>query len=119
MTKRTDRVNVLLRQEIGALIQRELKDPRLKHGLVSVTEVVTSRDLSHATVFVSYLGGDGELADIISALTDSAHFLRNALHGNIKLRHIPALKFEFDPSIERGARLTSVIEQLNPPSSDA
>jgi ribosome-binding factor A len=119
MTKRTDRVNVLLRQELGGLIQRELKDPRLGHGLISVTEVATSRDLGHAVVYVSYLGSDGELGEVIAALTDAAHYLQIALRSAVKLRQIPALKFEFDPSIERGAHLTQVIENLNPPPSDA
>jgi ribosome-binding factor A len=118
MSKRTDRVNVLLRQELGGLIQRELRDPRLEGGLVSVTEVRASRDLNHATVYVSYLGSDEELAEVMAALSDSANYLRNVLRGRVRLRQIPALKFEFDPSIERGARLTSVIEELRPPESD-
>lgn len=119
MSKRTDRVNVLLRQELGGLIQRELKDPRLEGGLVSVTEVITSKDLNHATVYVSHLGSNEELGEIMAALNDSASYLRNALRARVRLRQIPALKFEFDPSIERGARLTSVIEDLQPPAVDA
>ncbi len=118
MTKRTERVNVLLRQELGELIQRELNDPRLEHGLVSITEVVTARDLAHATVFVSHLGSDAELGEIMDALRDAANYLRNALRGRVRLRQIPALKFEFDPSIVRGARLSSVIEDLQPTPSD-
>ncbi len=119
MTKRTDRVNVLLRQELAELIQHELKDPRLEHGLLSVTEVIVSRDLSHATVYVSHLGKNEELAEIISVLNDAANFLRNALRRRVKLRQLPALKFEFDPSIERGAYLASVIERVQRPPSDA
>lgn len=119
MSKRTDRVNVLLRQELSELIQRDLKDPRLEGGLVSVTEVMVSRDLNHATVFVSHLGSNEELGEIMAALNDSASYLRNALRGRVRLRQIPALKFEFDPSIERGAHLTSVIEDLLPPPGDA
>lgn len=116
MSKRMDRVNMLLRQELSELIQRELKDPRLEGGMVSVTEVTTSRDLTHATVYVSHLGSNAELSEVMAALNGSTGYLRNALRTRVQLRQIPALKFEFDPSIERGARLTSVIEDLRPPS---
>ena len=61
MTRRTVRVNELLREEISELLQREVKDPRLGEGLITVTEVQVSPDLRHATVFVSHLGeGDHE-----------------------------------------------------------
>jgi len=118
MSKRTDRVNMLLRQELSQLIQRELKDPRLEGGMVSVTEVSATRDLNYATVYVSHLGTDDELGEVMAALRGSAGYLRNALRSRVHLRQIPVLKFEFDPSIERGARLTSVIENLQPPSAD-
>ena len=58
MTRRTLRVNELIREELSALIQRELKDPRLAQGLTTITEVTVSPDLRNAIVYVSHLGGD-------------------------------------------------------------
>ncbi|MCK6565615.1 MAG: 30S ribosome-binding factor RbfA, partial [Dehalococcoidia bacterium] len=60
MSRRTERVNDLLREQLSELIQREVKDPRVARGLVSITEVQVSPDLRHATVYVSHLGDSGE-----------------------------------------------------------
>ena len=112
MSRRTERVNDLLREELSALIQRELKDPRLEHGLVSVTEVQVSPDLKQATVYVSHLGAPEERPAILTALEHASHFLHNELLRRLNLRAAPNLRFRFDPSIERGARLAELIEEV-------
>lgn len=119
MTRRTDRVNELLREELADLILREVKDPRVGHGLVSVTEVQSSPDLRHATVFISHLGDDAERDDVLRGLQQAAHFLHNELLRRLKMRNVPELHFRFDPSIERGARLASLIHQVSEQRGDA
>ena len=110
MTRRTERINDLLREEISTLVRRELKDPRIG-GLVSVTEVDVSPDLSRAKAFVSVLGSDEEKVATLQALQAAAHFLQRELRKRLTIRRIPELAFLPDDSLERGARLLALIEQ--------
>ena len=112
MTRRTDRVNELLREELSNLLLREVKDPRVGHGLVTITEVKTSPDLRHATVFVSHFGEDSERAEVLDGLGRASHFLHKELVRRLDLRSVPEFVFKFDPSIERGDRLTRLIHQV-------
>jgi len=112
VSRRTDRVNDLLRVEISELIQREVKDPRVSQGLVSITEVIVTPDLRHATVYVSHLGADDAHEEVLEGLRHAAPFLHGELVRRLKMRSVPLLRFELDPSIERGARLTSLIAEV-------
>lgn len=115
MTRRQERVNDLLREELSQLIQREVKDPRVSHGLVSVTEVQVSPDLRHATVFVSHLGEPAERDGVLAGLNKAAHFLHGELVHRLSMRNVPELAFRFDPAIERGARLAALIHEVSEP----
>jgi ribosome-binding factor A len=109
MTRRSERVNELLRQEIATLIQRDLKDPRLS-GLISITSVETSPDFRHARVFVSVLGSDEELDSTLKALHAASGFMRHELRVRLKdLRVVPELSFKSDRSIARGAEMSDLI----------
>ena len=110
MTRRTERLNDLLRAEISDLIRRQAKDPRLV-GLISVTQVEVTPDLSHARVFVSVMGSEEEQAAAFKALNSARSFLRRELTHRIKTRRTPELTFQRDDSLERGARLLSLIEE--------
>lgn len=113
MSRRTDRVNELLRAEISQLIQRSVKDPRVdqEQGFVTVTEVSVSPDFRRATVFVSHFGDAATHDDVIEGLQHAAPFLHTELVHRLKLRNIPQLTFRLDPSLERGAHLTSLIAE--------
>lgn len=113
MTMRTTRVAELLREELADLILREVKDPRVSRGLISITEVQVSPDLRRATVYVSHLGNDEERDEALKGLQNSAHFMHRELMHRLKLRNVPDLVFRFDPSIERGARLASLINEVS------
>lgn len=117
MSRRTDRVNELLRSELSKHL-REVKDPRVDDGLVTITEVVASPDLRHAMVYVSHLGDESTWPDVIAGLNHAAPFLRALMKPKLTMKNVPALHFEFDPSIERGARIASIIENLRPPSPE-
>jgi ribosome-binding factor A len=112
MSRRTSRVNDLLREQLSELLLREVKDPRVSQGLVTITEVQVSPDLRRATVFVSHMGSEAEREDVLRGLTAASHFLRNGLVHRLSLRTVPELVFRFDPSIERGARLASLIHEV-------
>lgn len=113
MSLRTIRVNELLRAEISELIQREVKDPRVTEGMITVTEIRVSPDLGHATVFVSHLGTDEQREQALHGLQNAAPFLHRELVHRLKMRAIPKLVFRFDPSIERGARLSDLIRKVS------
>ena len=112
MSMRTIRVNELLRAEISELLLREVKDPRVSRGMVTITEVQVSPDLRHAVVYFSHLGTEPERAEALEGLKKSAHFLHRELVHRLSLRNVPELVFKFDPSIERGARLAELINQV-------
>jgi ribosome-binding factor A len=112
MAHRIERVNHLIRQQISELLQRQVKDPRLG-GLVSITEVVTSADLKYAKVFVSCLCSDEEKKEILDTLVSASGFLHNELSKRLRLRHVPQLDFRWDDSIEKGARILELIDQVS------
>ena len=111
MVHRIERVNHLIRQEISELLRREVKDPRLG-GLVSITHVETSADLKYAKVFVSCLCSNEERQGILRTLINASGFLHNELTKRLRLRHIPELDFRWDDSIEKGAHILELIDQV-------
>lgn len=108
--KRLDRVNQLIKEEISAVLQRELKDPRL--GFVSVTAVQTARDLRTARVFVSVLGDEARWASSLAALASARGFIRNWLRDHLDLRVVPELDFRPDRSMEHAARIQALLKTL-------
>ena len=112
MSRRTTRVSELLREEISELVQRDLKDPRLEGALLTITEVEVSPDFRVASVFVSHLGSAEERDDALAGLQSASAWLERELRRRLRMRRTPSLTFQFDPSIERGARLASTIAEL-------
>lgn len=113
MTRRTDRVNVLLRQELSRVVADELRDPRLA-SIVSVTHVETAPDLRHAKAFVSVLGGPPEKLNTLKALRSAAGFIRRNMRQNLALKEVPSFTFYLDESIERGAEVLEIINEVAP-----
>ena len=107
--KRSDRFNKLLMEEISAIIQRELKDPRI--GFVSVTHVETTEDLRNAKVHVSVLD-DAQAAPTLEGLRHAARLIRGELMHRIRARRIPELRFLLDQAIAHSVHIGSVLEQL-------
>ncbi|WP_217476401.1 30S ribosome-binding factor RbfA [Stutzerimonas stutzeri] len=109
---RTQRIGDQMQRELALLIQREVKDPRL--GLVTITAVDVSRDLSHAKVFITVMGKDDD-EDAVKAnlkiLNEAGGFLRMQLGKAMKLRTVPQLHFNYDASVRRGVELASLIER--------
>lgn len=111
MSRRMARVNELLREELSQLILRELKDPRVA-SFVTITEVDTSSDLDHARVYVSIMASAEEQKDVMKGLKSAEGFLRHTLRERIKMRKIPTLTFSLDTSMERGAQMLELINQV-------
>ena len=116
MTRRIERVNHLIRQEISELLQRQVKDPRLG-SFVTITEVETSPDLKYARVFITRMGTEQEKKETLSRLAAASGFFRRELAGRLRLRRIPELNFQWDDSIERGVHLLQLIDQVSTDST--
>ncbi len=112
MSHRIERVNNLIRQEISQLLRREVKDPRLE-SFIAVTEVSTSPDLKYARVYVSAMSNAEERKEQLGALKAASGFLRNSLMKTLTLRRVPDLFFYWDDSIERGDRISRLIDRVN------
>lgn len=108
--QRSDRVGDEIRKIIADLIQNEIKDPRMP-SMVSVIEVRASRDLSHAHVYISVYGNDEDKKNCAAALKSATGFIRRELSSRIRLRIAPELHFVIDDSIERGIRMTKLIDE--------
>jgi ribosome-binding factor A len=93
-----------------------LKDPRI--GFVTVTGVRTTKDLSLATVYVSVLGSEEEQSRTLDGLRSAHGVLQAQVARELGTRRTPVLTFEYDPAIERGVRLTKIIDELSPPEPD-
>ncbi len=98
-----------MQRELAELIQFEVKDPRV--GMVTVSAVEMSRDLAHATVYITMLDPDKALEPAIVGLRRAAGFLRRELGRRMRLRAVPELHFSYDRSFEEGARLSALIDQ--------
>ena len=93
-----------------------LKDPRI--GFVTVTGVVTTSDLSQATVWVSVYGGEKQRRATLTALESAAGLLQARLNHELHLRRTPQLLFQYDQSVEHGVRMTKLIDDLDPGPAD-
>jgi len=110
MSQRTDRVDELLRQEIGSIVARDIADPRV--GFATITKVETTRDFSHAKVWVSVIGQPAERAATISALSRAMPFVRHELGERLRIKRIPALHVHLDDTAERGTRVLLLLNEL-------
>ena len=113
MTRRTDRINGLLRQEISQLLSRDLNDPRLS-GIVSITRVETSNDLRHSEVYVSVLGNREVKNTVLRGINSAGGFMRRELGERLSLRYIPELKFTLDESMEEADHILRLMDHLLP-----
>jgi ribosome-binding factor A len=111
---RRARIAEQIQRELAELIRLELRDPRV--GLVTLTGVELSNDQSHAKVFFTVLGPDGAVRDATEGLGRGAGFLRSQLAHRLTTRKVPELHFEHDESVERGIRLSQLIDEaVKPP----
>jgi len=105
---RMRRVDEAMRAVLSDAISKDLKDPRV--GFVTVTGVKTSPDLRHARVFVSVLGDEDTRAASIAGLRSAHGFLQHRVATELTLKHTPMLVFEYDESVDRGMRITQLID---------
>jgi ribosome-binding factor A len=98
-----------IQRELSELIRLELRDPRV--SMVTLTGVELARDISHAKVFFTHLGNDAQVDSCLNGLNSASGFLRQQLARRLTIRTVPQLHFDVDQSIERGARLSKLINE--------
>jgi ribosome-binding factor A len=108
---RKARIAEALRLELSEVIRKEMRDPRLSEGLLSITSVDVSSDLRYATVFISVLGNEEAQDHVTSALQGASGVLRAALRARKAFKNVPELSFQYDDSIARAARIFSLLEE--------
>lgn len=108
--ERRERVEELIVREVSEILHREVKDPRI--GFVTVTGAEVSPDMRQARVFVSVLGSDEERAATLKGLNSAARFIRGQFGKRVAMRVTPEIAFRFDTSIQRGARIFELLEQV-------
>jgi ribosome-binding factor A len=108
---RMRRVNEAIREVIGDVIASDLKDPRV--GFVTVTDVRTSPDLSHARVYVSVLGEPDARAATMDGLRSAHGYLQRRIAEQLRLKRTPSLDFVYDDTAERAMRLDALIDEVS------
>jgi ribosome-binding factor A len=115
MKHRLERVNEVIRRELGEMVNRDL---RFQSKLVTVQQVDITPDLKHAHVYVSFIGTPEELRSDMAALHGKRTDLQSALARRIILKFTPQLHFRVDETMERGSRILNIMSELPPPAPD-
>lgn len=110
MSLRSNRVGEQMKKELGEIIGRKIKDPRI--GFVTVTDVQVTGDLQQAKVFISVLGDDLQRENTLKGLAKAKGFIRSEIGQRIRLRKTPEITFEFDESIDYGNRIENLLYQI-------
>jgi ribosome-binding factor A len=114
-TPRRARIADQIQRELAEVVRLELRDPRV--GMITLTGVELSRDQSHAKVFFTVLGAPSDVEHAQEGLQRAAGFLRTQLAHRLTTRKVPELHFEYDESVERGVRLTRLIDEAVKPAT--
>jgi ribosome-binding factor A len=112
-TQRSARIADQIQRELAEVVRLELRDPRV--GLITLTGVELARDQSHAKVFFTVLGAPSDVEHALEGLQRAAGFLRSQLAHRLSTRSVPELHFAYDESVERGVRLSKLIDEAVAP----
>lgn len=118
-TRRPDRVAEGIRMEVATFLAEDVRDPRVRAVLITVTAVEVTRDLGHATVFVSIMASDAERAAALEGLASTAGHLRARVGRALRLRVAPEILFKFDESVARAARIETLLASVRPSDASA
>ncbi|MCA1040818.1 30S ribosome-binding factor RbfA [Bacillus infantis] len=110
MSHRANRVGEQMKKELGEIIGRKIKDPRI--GFVTVTDVAVTGDLQQATVYISVLGDEEQRENTLKGLAKAKGFIRSEIGQRIRLRKTPEIIFEFDESIDYGNRIDTLLHKI-------
>ncbi len=110
---RTDRIRKAIIREFSDILINEVKEPRLVNQMISVTDAEISNDMRHAKVFVSIMGEETLQTEIMEILREQAPKIRQGIGRRIRLRYTPEIDIRLDDSLERGSRVTQLLNQIS------
>ena len=125
--RRVERVAALIRRETSQLLINGIRDERVHHGMVSITDVQVSGDLQHCKIFVSIFGDASDQPRVMEGLQAASGFLRGELGRRLQMRRAPEVVFQLDRGIEKGTSVLGLLNRLEderqdrgeiPPGSD-
>lgn len=111
MTKRTDRLNSLLKEVLSEVIRHDVKNPHVSE-LTTITEVDITKDLHHAKVYISVIGDDKQREETIHALQSAAGFISTVASKKVTMRYFPALKFILDTTVDKQMKIDSLLKKI-------
>ena len=111
ISRRRERVQSFLREEVSQIVIRELVDPRM--GFVTVTRVEVTPDLREAIVFVSVIGDETEVRKTFAGLEHSAPYVQRRIARDIELKNTPKIRFVVDESIKKSARISELLKKIS------
>lgn len=112
MTKRTERLNSLLKEVISEVIRSDVRNPQVAE-FTTVTEVNISKDLHHAKVYISVIGTEKERTETIEALESAAGFIGVLTSKKVTMRHFPSLTFRLDSSVDKQLKIDSLLKKIH------
>ena len=108
--QRSDRVGDLLLEVISDLLRREIRDPRI--GSVTLTGAKVSKDLRHARVYFTLLGGDDDATEVTAGLKSATGYIRSKVAKELKLRFVPTIEFVYDETEDEARRIETLLKQV-------
>ncbi len=111
-SRRVERVASLIRREVSELLANGIRDERVHHGIITITEIDLSGDLQHCKIYVSVYGSENDKKDVISGLHSAQVFLKGELARRLQMRRAPEIIFQLDKGIEKGAKILNILGQL-------
>ncbi|HEY9745262.1 MAG TPA: 30S ribosome-binding factor RbfA [Oculatellaceae cyanobacterium] len=110
---RADRVRKALIREFSDILANAIKEPQLMNHLISVTDVEVSGDLRHAKVFVSIMDEEAVQQEVMAILKEYTPKFRYEIGQRVRLRYTPEIDIRLDSSLERGSRVTQLLNQIS------
>lgn len=111
MRIRPEKVAQLMRREVADILERKMRDPRIS-TTVTVTDVEITQDLSFARIYVTVLGDESIRKSVLDALQHAAGFVRHELGDRLDLREVPEIRFQYDTSLDQGARVDELLRKI-------
>lgn len=113
MSRRTDRINEQLREEVSTILTRQIKDPRL-NAVISITRVVSTNDLRSARVYISVMGNKQTQHEALEGIRSAASFVRREIRNRINMKHTPFMTYLLDDSLQEADQVTRLLNYVKP-----
>ena len=110
---RADRIRKALMKEVSDIVARDIKDPALDNILISITDVEVTQDLRFARIYFSVMAEPDKQQEVIELLKEHQPQIRSAIGHRIRLRYTPEIDIRLDDSLERGARVSQILDQIS------